>query len=58
MYLVFRLDTRQFFHGFDEDGVPIWHESKAEVFRGKQATEDAMEISEHCRLVVIVAEPE
>ncbi len=58
MYMVFRLDTRQFFHGIDEDGSPIWHESKAEVFRGKDAAAPAMALSEHCRLVVIVAEPE
>jgi len=58
MYMIFRIDTRQFFQGFDEDGVPIWHESKAEVFRGKDATEPAMALSEHCRLVVIVAEHE
>lgn len=56
MYMVFRIDTRQFFHGFDESGVAIWKESKAEVFRGKDSTKDAMELSEHCRLVVIVAE--
>jgi len=58
MYMVFRLDTRRFFHGIDETGEPIWDHSKADVFRGKDATEPAMALSEHCRLVVIVAEPE
>lgn len=57
MYLVFRIDTRQFFHGFDENGDSIWHESKAEVFLGKAIANDVMSLSEHCRLVVIVEEP-
>jgi len=53
MFLVFRIDTREFFHGFDEDGVAQWHPSKAEVFMSVAATLEAMGVNESCRRVVI-----
>ena len=47
------MDTRLYFHGFDEDGVATWHVSKAEVFRSVAATLEAMGVSEACRRIVI-----
>jgi len=53
MYMVFRMDTRQFFHGLGENGEELWDTSRAWVFAGRESTEAAMALSEHCRLVVI-----